>query len=192
MNPGPETHLAAVPVWNVETLREYVLSLFRGMDSRLTERHESEDKAVNVAFTAQTTAMQAAFTAQKEAVTIAFLSQKEAVTAALAAADRAVIKAELASEKRFESVNEFRSTLADQQRTLMPRAEAEAIVKGLDSKLDSMSKVLTEKIEGLARAQVSNAALREGAKDGWQYAVAVIGLLFTVLGIFTFVMSRLH
>ena len=52
-----------------------------------------------------------------------FNASKEAVQFALAAAEKAVIKAETAAEKRFESVNEFRNTLKDQQATLLPRAE---------------------------------------------------------------------
>ncbi len=52
-----------------------------------------------------------------------FASMKVAVDAALSAADRAVTKAEDATNKRFEGVNEFRQTLADQAAMLMPRAE---------------------------------------------------------------------
>src|ERR1700675_2500695 len=99
---------AAVPVWNVDTLRAHLVALLESFDVRMTERHLAADKAIQTAFEAQTTAMQAAFTAQREAVTTAFQSQKEAVAAALAAADRAVLKTEAASDKRFESVNEFR------------------------------------------------------------------------------------
>lgn len=42
------------------------------------------------------------------------------------AQQEAILKADLATEKRFESVNEFRSTLKDQQLTFLPRAESEA------------------------------------------------------------------
>jgi len=54
-----------------------------------------------------------------------FKSQETAMSAALAAAEKAVIKAENASEKRFESVNEFRAALTDLTATFIPRAEAE-------------------------------------------------------------------
>jgi phosphopantetheinyl transferase (holo-ACP synthase) len=43
-----------------------------------------------------------------------FEAQTKAVEAALLAAKEAVIKAELAMEKRFDGVNEFRETLSDQ------------------------------------------------------------------------------
>jgi hypothetical protein len=59
----------------------------------------------------------------KEFMTQRFADQDKAVQAALLAAKEAVLKAEVASEKRFESVNEFRGQLADQTATLMPRQE---------------------------------------------------------------------
>src|SRR4051812_3783882 len=43
-----------------------------------------------------------------------------------AAQTDAILKAEKATEKRFESVNEFRSQLADQAATFLPREVAEA------------------------------------------------------------------
>lgn len=54
-----------------------------------------------------------------------FIDQDRAVQAALNAAEKAVTKAENASEKRFDAVNEFRAQLADQAATFMPRSEAE-------------------------------------------------------------------
>ncbi len=52
-----------------------------------------------------------------------FDAQEKAVKDALASADRAVNKAETASEKRLDSVNEFRKTLSDQTGTFLTRAE---------------------------------------------------------------------
>jgi len=63
----------------------------------------------------------------------------EATERALASAERAVAKAETANEKRFESVNEFRGTLADAQRVLMPRLEAAALLKSLGDKVDLLT-----------------------------------------------------
>lgn len=53
-----------------------------------------------------------------------FDAQEKAVAAALAAAKEAVVKAEAAAEKRFESVNEFRQQLNDNQARLMTKDEA--------------------------------------------------------------------
>lgn len=114
----------------------------------------------------------AQFAAQKEAMSFGFLSQREATQSALAAADRAVNKAEDASTKRFDSVNEFRSTLSDQQRTLMPRAEAELLVKGLEGRVSDLS-------EQLQKMQARNV----GISDGWGYAVAVVVLAVTAISL---------
>jgi len=57
-----------------------------------------------------------------------FAASKDAVAAALVAAERAAIKAESAAEKRFDSVNEFRATLKDQQALFVTRTEVYALV----------------------------------------------------------------
>ena len=67
-----------------------------------------------------------------------FVAAEERTTLALTAADRAVIKAENATEKRFDAVNEFRATLADQASTLMPRAEAEIRLRGLSEQIEDL------------------------------------------------------
>jgi hypothetical protein len=97
---------------------------------------------------------------------------RAAISAAMAAADRAVNKAEVAAEKRFESVNEFRNTLSDQQRNLVPRAEFEAAERAMTFRLDAIDKVL--------EAQRSE---RVGIKGGWGYAVGVVGLVIAILSI---------
>ena len=68
-----------------------------------------------------------------------FLGQEKAVESALQSAKDAVTKAELATEKRFESVNEFRKTLADQTNTLMSRNEYLSSHSSLLDKVDSLT-----------------------------------------------------
>jgi hypothetical protein len=84
--------------------------------------------------------------------------QEKANNARFDAQEKAVIKAETAAEKRFDSVNEFRNTLKDQQITLMPRSEAMAVLKAMD-----------DKIQGID-ARVSQIVSRsEGA--GWLWGI---------------------
>jgi hypothetical protein len=80
--------------------------------------------------------------ARLDAIKEQLSAQKESVTIAMTAADRAVTKAETAAERRFESVNEFRATLADSARLLMPRLEVEQIVKSLEEKINGIQKLL--------------------------------------------------
>ena len=101
-----------------------------------------------------------------------FDAQEKAVAAALSAADRAVLKAEAAAEKRFEGVNEFRQTLADQQRTLMPRAEVEVL------------RATSEKDVGELKKRLDTlTAERAGVKGGWGYAVGLIGAIIGLLSL---------
>lgn len=68
-----------------------------------------------------------------------FEAQEKAVASALQAAKEAVAKAEIAAEKRFDSVNEFRAQLSDQAGTFMPRLEAEQRIAQQAEKLDALA-----------------------------------------------------
>ena len=94
-----------------------------------------------------------------------FDAQEKAVAAALAAAKEAVIKAELAAEKRFESVNEFRNTLKDQQQTLLPRTEADVRLKNIESRINSIE-----------ISQSTAAGKQEGINWLWSILVGLTGL----------------
>jgi hypothetical protein len=144
--------------WTLDTLYIHLTTLIASNDTRYGQRFEASQSALNTALIAQKTAMETALTAQKLAV-----------DTAQAAADRAVTKAELAAEKRFESVNEFRNTLADQQRTLMPRSEAEILFKSL-----------TDKIESNTRSLNAVANQKTGAQHLWGYVIAAIGILIAL------------
>ena len=88
----------------------------------------------------------------------------------MASSEKAIAKAETASEKRFDSVNEFRATLADQQRTLMPRTEVEIIFKGLDERINSLySCHMEEKNKG------------EGLQVGWGLAIGIVGIIAAII-----------
>jgi hypothetical protein len=115
----------------------------------------------------------ARFEAQEKAVAAALASQEKAVAAALAAAKEAVNKAEMASERRFESVNEFRNTLSDQARTLMPRAESEQGLKSLSDKLDVLA----------ARVNARDDRGR-GMGDVWGIVIAATALVAALVAIF--------
>jgi hypothetical protein len=61
-------------------------------------------------------------------------ASKEAVTAAMDAAKVATDKADAANEKRFDAVNEFRSTLKDQQVTFADKAQTDFRLSALEGK----------------------------------------------------------
>jgi hypothetical protein len=78
------------------------------------------------------------FQAQETAVNAALVAQEKAVAAALAASEKAVNKAEAAQARVNETQNEFRGTLADQARELMPRKETESLIREVRGLLDGM------------------------------------------------------
>ena len=61
-----------------------------------------------------------------------FEAQSQAIASALLAAEKAVTKADAATEKRFDGVNEFRRTLSDQAATFVTKTEFNALKERLD------------------------------------------------------------
>jgi hypothetical protein len=84
----------------------------------------------------------------------------------------AVTKADEATEKRFESVNEFRAQLADQQRTFILRSEYEAGHKELTNRVDDI-KLEVEKINNE----------KTGRSVVLAYVVAGISLMIAVYNV---------
>lgn len=97
---------------------------------------------------------------------------KDSANLALSASEKAIAKAEIASEKRFESVNEFRAALNDSSRNNITRSE-----------VDSRFEALTDKIKDLGDRQNRQDASKQGLLDGWKIMVAILGLLAVVFGI---------
>lgn len=101
-----------------------------------------------------------------------FTDQDRAVQAALQAAKEAVLKAETSSDKRFDSVNEFRRTLSDQTNTFLSRPEYEAQHKALEDRVTDLS-------DRMNKADGRGA----GLSAGWGYLAGAVGLAATVVSI---------
>lgn len=114
-----------VTEWTVATLKQYEDVQISDLKILLQERFQMQTKAVDAAFDAQQKAMTTAKTEQSTAMATALDAAKEAVATAMAASERAGNKAEAAADKRFESVNEFRSQLGDQAATFATRSDME-------------------------------------------------------------------
>ena len=110
--------------------------------------------------------------AQNKAVETAMIAAEKAVNAALQSAERAVGKAEIATEKRFESVNEFRAQLADQSSTLLTRTEYLAGHKALE-----------EKITGVKENQSASTGASQAVANGWKYVLAAGMFLLGLAGV---------
>ncbi|GAC1516241.1 MAG: hypothetical protein NVS1B11_36370 [Terriglobales bacterium] len=200
--------------WTISSLHDHVLGVLAGLDKRYEEKHtsvivlfaqrfEDAQRAVDTAFIAQQTGINAALIGQEKAVAAALVAAEKAVHAALSSANEAVLKAEKSSESRFAGINEFRAQMGDQQRTLMPRAEVEVLIRGIYDKIESQQKstsdllmsnhkALSERIatntetiqhiQSLSNSRLDTLTGRStGINLGWGMAVGVIGLVVAML-----------
>jgi hypothetical protein len=101
------------------------------------------------------------FRAQERLTEVRLAAAAIAVDTALYSVEKATVKAEVANEKRFDSVNEFRGALADAQSHFVTRVEHES----WGQRLDSLEKRLNVRDgRGL------------GLTSGWGYLATAIGI----------------
>jgi len=112
-----------------------------------------------------------------------FRHMKEMVETAFENAQTAITKADTATEKRFEGVNEFRAALSDQATQFVTRDAMAALADKIDSQIDQQRKDMD--------AIVRRLDLREGQTQGSRIttgilvtvttiAVAIVGLVVVV------------
>ena len=84
----------------------------------------------------------------------------------------AVNKADIATDKRFSSVNEFRAQLADQSRLFIIRTEYETAHKNLEDKIAYIKEKI-DKIENM----------KEGGQAVWVYVASVISFIIALCSV---------
>jgi hypothetical protein len=109
-----------------------------------------------------------------------FEAMDEKTSLALTSSEKAVAKAEIATEKRFDSVNEFRATLSDQAANLIPRREADTKFAAWDDKFEDLKK----EIAGLRESRSGATGTGVGLKAMWGYVLAAIMLAIALVGVF--------
>src|SRR6185369_13242602 len=112
--------------WTVDTLHAHIVAMFDERDHRYSQRFAAQEQANDD---------RDAFLERLA------LERDKQVAAAFNAANEAVRKAEVAAEKRFDAVNEFRGQLADQARDFMPRKEAELQISSLTDRVIAQEKL---------------------------------------------------
>jgi hypothetical protein len=92
---------------------------------------------------------------------------KEGVNAAMASAEKAILKAETATEKRFDSVNEFRQAMRDQQESFANKSETNMRLEDITKRLDRVD-------TGMGTASGKAAGLLMAALlGGWAITTAI-------------------
>lgn len=154
----------------------------------LNERYATQTRAVDAAFLAQSTAMATALTAAERLV-----------QTAASATEKAIGKAELAGDKRFESVNEFRGQLRDQAATFLPRTEYLAGHQSLAEKIEGVGTRHADRL-GLVESRLDVLAGSAGGERqvimdrrlGLQLAASAAGVLVFIASIIVTVYLSTH
>lgn len=139
--------------------------------------------------------------ALKEEIKLAFHNAEMYASSAREFAEKAVLKAEISADKRFESVNEFRSTLSDQAGTFMPRKETESLVLQNRNLIDSLKRdiqaqrdetrndlaasiaSLKNDIQSLRETRSAAEAGQIQNKEGTLHGQWLFGVIIAVLGL---------
>jgi hypothetical protein len=108
-----------------------------------------------------------------------FLAVEKSTQAAFDNSQRAIDKAAIATEKRFEGVNEFRSALADQASNFVTRSDLTA----LSEKMEIQIERLRQDLYALAKRADLHQGKEAGAKITWGSVVAIIAAIGTLVGI---------
>lgn len=155
-------------VLDVDHVRELFVAKLDGLTDRMDERDKRYEQR---------------FTSMDEKTSLALNSSKEAVT-----------KAETATEKRFEGVNEFRGALSDQANKLLPRAEAEARWKGFEDKLNIMKEEIQSLRESRSESGGEKIVFKERqASRQWMTGLVIVsGLSFVglILAVLKLVLAK--
>jgi hypothetical protein len=106
-----------------------------------------------------------------------FKAMDEKTSLALTASEKAVSKAETATEKRFDAVNEFRATLGDQARLLIPREEVNARFSAYDAKVEALKEQIAKDIGSLKESRSESI----GRSAAWGVAMFVAFSLLSII-----------
>jgi multidrug efflux pump subunit AcrA (membrane-fusion protein) len=138
--------------WTVDTLLIHMVALIEAQEARFQATLEERELRYSQRFADTRTALEAA----------------------LAAAEKAVVKAEVATEKRFEAVNEFRQMVNELVSGKIDRAEFLLAITNM-----------TEKIED-SKERITRSEGKGAGKDAlWAYIIGAVGLVAAFLAIAT-------
>lgn len=179
------TGTGAVGEVSAGQVRDYLLAIIAERDRFYLEKFHAQEE-----FTRQATESNAhAIGATKEAVNDKFANAKEAV-----------VKAEVAAEKRFDSINEFRAQLRDQQNTFLTKGEYSGVHKSLEEKVALLQQhivprdehenrwkaqelqlaAINTKLEQISLRQFQVAGAAEGSTTVIGFVVGGLGILIAL------------
>jgi hypothetical protein len=122
----------------IEHVRRYINEIYLSIQNRLSDRE--------IRFTSVTEERNSHVEAEIKSLQIMmrtmFDSAERSVATALESAERSVSKAEIATDKRFESVNEFRHALNDLSARMAQRQEVDVRFLSVISRVESLGTIV--------------------------------------------------
>jgi hypothetical protein len=97
--------------------------------------------------------------------------------------------AQVATEHRFESINEFRAQLADQTANFMTRSEALAMFTSQAARIDDMGRTLGAQMDVLRQEANTRRGTIEASRATYSYIIAAIGGFAGLVGIITAIVA---
>jgi hypothetical protein len=199
---------ANISGWTVDTLHSHLLALMADMKDTLRQEIARERDFANVRLDDLRAAtrnqsddririLDERYATQTKALDAAFKAAEQAVAVALANAEKATQKAEAASERRFEGVNEFRKALSDQTATFIPRAEYDASFAALAdrvasnaARVDSLELRLTSRLDRGEGADTGAAGQRIDQRASLGTVIAAVATLVAVISFVLYIVKK--
>jgi hypothetical protein len=130
------------------------------------------------------------FATEAEARRVALETATAAIRAALNAAETAVNKAEIATEKRFDAVNEFRKSLADQNATFPTRIEVNAQLEAISetgirnaNSIKDLELRLTSRLDTASGRSAGHAETRSEHRLDTAQVMQLLALVVVAIGV---------
>lgn len=187
--------------FTVDTIHQYIDAILQERDRRYEQRFQTQQESLTVALAASHAVLvehdkryEQRFAAQENATALALsrvdkefhehLQQVRTETkSALDAAEKAITKAEAATDKRFDSVNEFRAQLTDQTARFMPRVESLQRHEQTSEKIALLESRHTADIGQINSRLDLTAGRGIGIEKGWSLLIGLAGLVGGIIAI---------
>lgn len=158
--------------WRIGTLKAHLDAQLAQMDRRYEQRFEAQETAVGVA-------LEAVHREMSDHIR----NVSEMTTQAFAASEKAIDKAERASEKRFDSVNEFREQARDRDAAFATKESVEGLKEST-----------TARVGALERSAAASGGQQAGSTQSRATLFGVLTLLFALvviaLGLATLIVNH--
>jgi DNA repair exonuclease SbcCD ATPase subunit len=175
--------LADMSAERLNNIRDAAGTMQAELDRRfatINQRFKDNEKLLDERYATQTKALDAAFKAAEQAVQVA-----------LANAEKAVTKAEVASDKRFEAVNEFRQTLSDQTASFPTRNEVKLEIDSVRHDVTRNTERITEVSSRMdldqgadTQEKENRASTRESINTKLIAATVIISVVVVIVNVF--------